>query len=109
MFSRRISGWRVIKHSKQTELGGIKFKNYGSSAENYPNLPYFTTAAAIGMEKKEIDIYAKRLDEALEKIHKTKDIPPQIDTVSSIDIKPSIINSEESLINEKQNEETKEE
>ena len=74
MFSRRISGLRVIKHSKQTELGGVKFKNYGSSSENYTYLPYFTTAAALGMSKKEIDIFAKRLDEALDKIHK-KEIP----------------------------------
>ena len=49
LFSRRISGIRVVVKSGPKEIAGsLKFINYGSSHNEYPHLPYFTCAAAIG-------------------------------------------------------------
>ena len=72
MFSRRVSGLRVLKESPEKEIAGIKFKNYGSHSDNYSHLPFFTVAAAIGVKQKEIDLFLKRLDDALSKIHKNE-------------------------------------
>ncbi|CAI2368545.1 unnamed protein product [Moneuplotes crassus] len=73
MFSRRVSGLRVLKAGPEKEVGGVKFKNYGSHSDNYSHLPFFTVAAAIGGTQKEIDVFLKRLDEALAKIHSKPD------------------------------------
>jgi len=70
MFSRRVSGLRVLKKTADKEVAGINFKNYGSHSDNYSHLPYFTVAAAIGGKRKELEIFLKRLDDALTKIHK---------------------------------------
>jgi hypothetical protein len=40
--------------------------NYGTHADNYTSLPYFTSAASIGQDRKEIDVYIIRLREAFE-------------------------------------------
>jgi O-phospho-L-seryl-tRNASec:L-selenocysteinyl-tRNA synthase len=74
LFSRRVSGVRVVDSSngKQSEVGGIKFSNYGSHSNEYPNLPYFTAAASIGQTKEEIELFLLRLDDAFEKFYKEK-------------------------------------
>ncbi len=51
LFSRRVSGVRVVNTSngkKCAPIGDCQFLNYGSHCENYPFLPFFTCAAAIG-------------------------------------------------------------
>ena len=70
LFSRRVSGVRVCTDSngQLTKFGAsYEFLNYGTHAQNYPHLPYFTSASAIGQTKLEIDIYISRLDEAFAK------------------------------------------
>jgi len=69
LFHRRVSGVRVCANSKgkQSKFGNgphneAVFFNYGTHCANYPHLPYFTSAAAIGQKKSEIDIYIVRLD-----------------------------------------------
>ena len=69
LFHRRVSGVRVCnKSSKPTGFGqgdsATSFTNYGTHSNNYPCLPYFTAAAAIGQTKSEIDLFVVRLDEA---------------------------------------------
>lgn len=69
LFSRRVSGVRVVNSSggKLQEFGsepGLSFVNYGSHADAYPVLPFFTAAAALGQTKQEIDLFIVRLDEA---------------------------------------------
>ena len=51
----------------QTISSGCSFVNYGSHAENYPNLPFFTAAASIGQTQREIDLFITRLDDAFTK------------------------------------------
>jgi hypothetical protein len=59
LFARRVSGVRVCAaSSKVTKFSeGCEFSNYGTHCEDYPSLPYFTAAAAIGQTKQEIDLF----------------------------------------------------
>ena len=68
LFSRRVSGVRVVSTSPPVKIGDCEFSNYGSSCEKYPHLPYFTSAAAIGQNKEEIQVFVVRLREAFEKL-----------------------------------------
>ena len=65
LFARRVSGLRVVGESVPKAISNIEFKNYGSHSEGYSNLPYFTVAAAIGMEKGEIDKFLERLEKGV--------------------------------------------
>ena len=77
-FNRQISGVRAISKSEETEVAGYKFKNYGSSSDNYTNLPYFTFASAIGITEEEVkgftEKFPKIIDEYLKKHKKQPDI-----------------------------------
>ena len=69
LFSRRVSGVRVINSSngKLQAIGptpDLAFVNYGSHADEYPVLPFFTAASAIGQTHSEIDLFITRLDDA---------------------------------------------
>lgn len=70
LYSKRVMGSRVISVSKEKEVCGLKFKNYGSHIDEYANLPYMTAACAIGLKKEEIDWFIARLDEALKELKK---------------------------------------
>lgn len=61
LFARRVSGLRVVGESSAKTVSNLEFKNYGSHCEEYPNLPYFTVAAAIGMQTEEINKFMERL------------------------------------------------
>ena len=65
-------GSRIVTASKAKSICGISFKNYGSSHEDYPHLPYMTAACAIGLTQKEIDWFIARLDDVLAEFHKQK-------------------------------------
>ena len=47
------------------------FLGYGSHTNQYP-FAYITVAAAIGIEKTEVDMFMKRLDKTLEKFTKKR-------------------------------------
>ena len=66
LFHRRVSGIRVCNASSELKKfgPGVEFTNYGTHCLNYPSMPFFTSAASIGQEKREIDIYIVRLDDA---------------------------------------------
>ena len=68
LFHRRVSGVRVCNNSfgKISNISGSEFINYGTHANEYAKLPYFTSAASIGQSKKEIDLYIIRLKEAFQ-------------------------------------------
>lgn len=75
LFTRCVSGTRVIASGDDKEISGFKFKNFGSHSCSYP-YPYLTAAAAIGMTKEDVDSFIKRLDKALLKtqLHKLKNL-----------------------------------
>ena len=61
----------VAKTGRVTEVSGRKFLNFGAHYDNYPS-HYLTAAAAIGMTKKDVDLFISRLDQVLEKVEKAK-------------------------------------
>ena len=46
---------------------------YGSSSENYSNLPYFTFACAIGITEKEIDGFCEKFTKIIDEYIKGKE------------------------------------
>jgi hypothetical protein len=51
-----------------TQVGGLEFRNYGSHCDEYPYLPYFTAAAAIGQTKHDVDAFIIKLTDAYLKL-----------------------------------------
>lgn len=73
-YNRQISGVRVIAETKdKAEMSGFKFSNYGSSCENYNNLPYFTFACAIGITDEEIDGFCTKFPKIIDEYIKNKE------------------------------------
>ncbi len=64
LFTRNVTGVRVVTPGGSKEIGGIVFKNFNSHSNCYPSV-YLTAAAAIGIKKDEIDIFIKRLQKIL--------------------------------------------
>lgn len=61
-YSRRIMGARVVSQSPPKEIVlGHQITNFGCHANQYEKEPYFTVAAAIGMETEEIDVLIEKL------------------------------------------------
>lgn len=73
LFSKKVMGHRVIAEKKPSKVFGIEFRNYGSHVENYKDLPYLNIACAIGCERKEIDQFFSKLEEAIKEINKKHD------------------------------------
>ncbi|GBG69064.1 hypothetical protein CBR_g3762 [Chara braunii] len=60
LFLRHISGCRVIARGECKSVGGIEFKGYGASADNYP-YSYMTAAAALGLTHADVDAFIAKL------------------------------------------------
>jgi O-phospho-L-seryl-tRNASec:L-selenocysteinyl-tRNA synthase len=61
LFSRCVSGTRVVPRAQTKIMGGEQFVGFGSSTNNYHSA-YMTAACAIGVSKSEIDEFFVRLD-----------------------------------------------
>lgn len=66
-----MSGTRVIPRGEIKKMGGIEFRGFGSSVENYPHA-YMTAACAIGVSVGEVNEFFARLDKTLKEVKKTK-------------------------------------
>jgi O-phospho-L-seryl-tRNASec:L-selenocysteinyl-tRNA synthase len=71
LFSRCISGTRVIPRAQESTIQGVNFVGFGSSNDNYPHA-YLTAACAIGVTEAEIQDFFTKLDKAMEKFKKAK-------------------------------------
>jgi len=69
LFSRCVSGTRVIPRAQQKKMGGENFIGFGSSTNNYPHA-YMTAACAIGVSIHEIEEFYVRLDKTLKEFRK---------------------------------------
>ncbi|XP_067935785.1 O-phosphoseryl-tRNA(Sec) selenium transferase-like [Watersipora subatra] len=69
LFTRNVSGLRVVTCKDEKEINGHTFHGFGSHHDAYPS-PYFTVAAAIGMTAADVDTFCKRLDKVLSKAYK---------------------------------------
>ena len=62
LFRRNVSGCRVFCPSgKVSEVDGHKFVNFGSHTDAYPHA-YLNVAAAVGMQKEEVNLFIDRLE-----------------------------------------------
>ncbi|CAM9549629.1 unnamed protein product [Ectocarpus fasciculatus] len=66
LFTRCVSGTRVVPRAQHKCVGGIDFTGYGASVTGYPH-DYFTAACAVGLSTEELDEFLVRLDKALRK------------------------------------------
>ncbi len=54
LYTRRVSGIKVVAGYKSKTVCGIGFSNYGSHTEAYSQLPYMAFAVAVGCLKPEV-------------------------------------------------------
>jgi O-phospho-L-seryl-tRNASec:L-selenocysteinyl-tRNA synthase len=82
LFTRCVSGARVISKGQVGKIGNAVFYGYGSSTNEYGS-SYMTAACAIGLTELEITAFFDRLDKAFIDFHKQKlqveDPKPSID------------------------------
>lgn len=67
LFLRCVSGTRVVSTVDYKEVAGYKFEGWGAHTSKYP-VPYLTAAAAIGMQKSDVDQFISRLDKVISKL-----------------------------------------
>jgi O-phospho-L-seryl-tRNASec:L-selenocysteinyl-tRNA synthase len=65
LFTRYVSGVRVVAPGDNKNISGVEFENFGSHSSKYP-CPYLTAAAAIGITQSDIDCFTKRLEKVLD-------------------------------------------
>ncbi|CAM9381576.1 unnamed protein product, partial [Choristocarpus tenellus] len=68
LFTRCVSGTRVVSQGQDKTVGGIRFEGYGAGVRDYPHAPYLTAACAVGLGREELDEFAVRLDKALRRV-----------------------------------------
>ena len=68
LFTRGVSGCRVITTTDSKSIDGHKFLGWGSHTTNSNNIPYITAAAGLGISKVEIDTFIDKLDKVLLKV-----------------------------------------
>ena len=64
LFSRCVSGTRVVPRAQLKNMGGKDFFGFGSSTNEYPHA-YMTAACAIGVSIHEVEEFYVRLDKTL--------------------------------------------
>lgn len=68
LFTRGVSGCRVITTTDTKSIDGIKFQGWGSHISHSNNTPYITAAAGLGITKSDIDNFIDKLDKILLKV-----------------------------------------
>lgn len=66
LFTRCVSGTRVVPRGQKKSVGGVDFTGYGASVDVYPH-DYLTAACAVGLSSAELDEFLVRLDKAIRK------------------------------------------
>ncbi|XP_053314315.1 O-phosphoseryl-tRNA(Sec) selenium transferase [Spea bombifrons] len=64
LFTRQVSGARVVPLGTSQTINGYVFKGFMSHSNNYP-CAYLNAASAIGIKKQDVDLFIKRLDKCL--------------------------------------------
>ena len=69
LFSRGVSGCRVVARGQGQTVASLQFQNYGAHHNDYPH-SYLTVAAAVGTQPAEIDAFLGKLAAALSDLSK---------------------------------------
>ncbi|XP_076467406.1 O-phosphoseryl-tRNA(Sec) selenium transferase-like [Babylonia areolata] len=67
LFTRFVSGTRVVAPGSASTVSGYTFQNFGAHSNVYPHA-YLTAAAAIGMTAVDVDSFISRLEKVLSKL-----------------------------------------
>jgi len=97
LFSRNISGARVVSGLEHKKVGPFEFDGFGAHSNCYP-VPYLNAAAAIGMTEEDVSTFLARLEITLTEFGKKRmkaraehapaageDVESNIPTMSAID------------------------
>lgn len=68
LFTRGVSGCRIISTSDQKTIDGYKFQGWGSHISHSNNIPYITAAAGLGITRPDVDGFIDKLDKILLKV-----------------------------------------
>jgi len=71
LFTRCISGTRVVSRAQSKIIAGQTFNGFGSSTEGFPH-SYLTAACAIGLTRAEMDQFFCRLDKCFKDFWKKR-------------------------------------
>jgi O-phospho-L-seryl-tRNASec:L-selenocysteinyl-tRNA synthase len=71
LFTRQISGARVVKLGTKQTIDTYEFINYGAHSSNI-QYSYLTVAAAIGIEEHDIEIFMKKFDNVYQKLRRNE-------------------------------------
>lgn len=66
LFTRCVSGTRVVTRGQRKSVTGVDFVGYGASVNHYPH-DYLTAACAVGLSSAELDEFLLRLDKTIRK------------------------------------------
>lgn len=66
LFTRFVSGTRVVPRGQAKTVAGVKFTGYGASVTGYPH-DYLTAACAVGLSAAELADFSSRLEKAIRK------------------------------------------
>lgn len=69
LFTRQVSGARVIPLGKEQTIGRHTFRGFMSHSEAYP-CPYLNAASAVGITREDVTLCVKRLDKCLKALKK---------------------------------------
>ena len=72
LFTRCLSGCRVVPTGVSKNIGGEEFRGFGSSTDDY-GVCYLTAACAVGMKEREVNEFGKRLDSCLKEVVKKRE------------------------------------
>jgi O-phospho-L-seryl-tRNASec:L-selenocysteinyl-tRNA synthase len=84
LFTRQVSGARVVPLGSVQVVSGHTFRGFMSHANKYP-CAYLNAAAAIGMKTKDVDLFIKKLDKCLKTIRKELNEESIVSGVESYD------------------------
>ena len=73
LFTRRISGARVVKLGTKQTIDTYEFTNYGAHSSNI-QYSYLTVAAAIGIEENDIEVFMMKFDHVYQKLRRNENI-----------------------------------
>jgi len=71
LFGRNVLGARVVESTCKKSFGSQELEGWGTHTSSY-GCSYLTAAAAIGMEKVEVDLFIKKLTEGLNRLNLLK-------------------------------------
>ncbi|CAN7999840.1 unnamed protein product [Ixodes hexagonus] len=71
LFTRFVSGARVVSNGGTKKLGELAFEGWGSHCKAYLS-PYLTAASALGVKRGDVDVFVQRLDKVLAKAQKVQ-------------------------------------